>query len=99
MTKIVQDIIGVTVEGIEVYNIYIPVKENVYKAIVEAVRNILRTKNIIIIGDFNRVFKQNSKGETELRLDNWTKEIQLLNNLEMLTRGVRTLDFMFSNNK
>jgi len=47
----------VTVEGIEVYNIYILVRENVHRAIVEAVYNILRTKNVIVIGDFNYAFK------------------------------------------
>jgi len=51
--NIVQDITDMIVEGVEVYNIYILVKENIYKAIVTAVREILRTKNVIIMGDFN----------------------------------------------
>jgi len=75
MIKIVWDIIGVIVEGIEVYNVYILVRENVYRAIAEAVRNIPRTKNVIVMGDFNYVFKWNSKGKTGPRLDNWIKEI------------------------
>ena len=70
MIKIVWDITGVTVEGIEVYNIYVLVRENVYRAIVEAVRNILRTKNVIVMGDFNCAFKWNSKREARPRLNN-----------------------------
>ena len=88
-----------TVEEIEVYNIYIPVKKNVHRATAEAVCNILRTKNVIVMGDFNCIFVWNSKGEARSRLDDWTEEIQLLNDLEMPTRGTRTLDFVFSNNK
>jgi len=42
-----------TVEGVEVYNIYILIKENVYRVIAVAVREIPRTKNVIIMGDFN----------------------------------------------
>ena len=42
-----------TVEGVEVYNVYVPVRENVYGAIAAAVREIPRTKNVIIMGDFN----------------------------------------------
>ena len=45
------------VEGVEVYNVYILVRENVYGATAAAVREILRTKNIIIMGDFNRGFE------------------------------------------
>jgi len=99
MTKTVWNITGVIVKGIEVYNIYILVRENVHRAIIKAVRNILRTKNVIMMGDFNYAFKWNNKRETRPRLDDWTEEIQLLNDLEMLTRGVRTLDFAFSNNE
>ena len=99
MIKIVQDITSVTVKGIKVYNVYVLVRENVYRAIVEVVCNIPRTKNIIVMGDFNYTFKWNSEGEAGPRLDDWTKEIQLLNDLEMPTRGVRILDFIFSNNK
>ena len=88
-----------TVEGIEVYNVYIPVRENVHGATAEAVRNIPRTKNVIIMGDFNRAFEWNSEGEAGPRLDDWTEEIQLLNDPEMPTRGARTLDFAFSNNE
>jgi len=58
-----------TVEGIEVYNVYVLVRENVYRVIVEVVCNILRTKNIIVMGDFNYTFKWNSKGEAGPRLD------------------------------
>jgi len=87
-----------TVEGVEIYNIYILVKENIYRAIAAVVHKIPKTKNVIVMGDFNQGFKWNSKGETRLRLDDWAKEIQLLNNLEILTRGIRTLDFTFSNN-
>ena len=97
--KIVQDITSVIVKGIEIYNIYILIKENVHRAIVKAVCNILRTKNIIIIGDFNYTFKQNSKRKARPRLDNQTKEIQLLNDLEIPTKRARTLDFIFNNNK
>jgi len=46
-----------TVKGIEVYNIYILVRENVHKTIAKAVRNIPRTKNVIVMGDFNYTFK------------------------------------------
>jgi hypothetical protein len=83
---------------VEVYNVYVPVRENVYGAIAAAVREILRTKNVIVIGDFNRGFEWNSKGEAGPRLDDWAEEIQLLNNPEVLTRGIKTLDFTFSNN-
>ena len=69
MIKTVWDVTSVTVKGIEVYNIYILVRENVYRAIVEVVRNILRTKNVIMMGDFNYAFKWNSKGEARPRLD------------------------------
>jgi len=88
----------VTVEGVKVYNIYVLVRENIYGAIAAVVCEILRTKNIIVMGDFNQGFKWNSEGEARLRLDDWAEEIQLLNNLEVLTRGIRTLDFTFSNN-
>jgi len=43
----------VTVEGVEVYNIYMLVRENIYKTTAAAVYEIPRTKNIIIMGDFN----------------------------------------------
>ena len=99
MIKTVQDITSVIVEGIEVYNIYVLVRENVYGAIVEVVRNIPRTKNVIVMGDFNYIFKWNSEKEAGPKLDDQTEEIQLLNDLEMLTRGARTLDFTFSNNE
>ena len=59
-----------TVEGVEVYNVYILVRENVHGAIVAAVREIPRTKNVIVMGDFNQGFKWNSKGEAGPRLDN-----------------------------
>jgi len=59
----------VTVKGIEVYNVYILVRENVYGVIVEAVHNIPRTKNVIVMGDFNCAFKWNSERETRPKLD------------------------------
>jgi len=60
----------VTVERIEVYNIYVLVRENVYRAIAEVVRNIPRTKNVIMMGDFNYTFVWNNERETRPRLDN-----------------------------
>ena len=42
-----------TVEGVEVYNVYVLVRENVYRAIAAVVREIPRTKNVIVMGDFN----------------------------------------------
>ena len=98
MTNTVRDITGVTVEGVEVYNVYVPVRENVHGATAAAVREIPRTKNVIVMGDFNRGFEWNSEGEAGPRLDDWAEEIQLLNDPEVPTRGTRTLDFAFSNN-
>jgi len=54
---------------VEVYNVYILVRENVHGAIAAAVREIPRTKNVIIMGDFNQGFKWNSEGEARPRLD------------------------------
>jgi len=42
-----------TVKGVEVYNVYVLVRENIYRAIAAAVYEIPRTKNIIVMGDFN----------------------------------------------
>ena len=47
---------GVLVEGIDVYNIYLLLKEKIESETVRVIIKIQGKKNKIIMGDFNRAF-------------------------------------------
>ena len=52
-------IMGVLVEGIDIYNIYLLLKEKIESKIVRVIVKIQGKKNKIVMGDFNKVFMWN----------------------------------------
>ena len=59
LLKRLRYVIGVLVEGIDVYNMYLLLKEKIESKIVRAIIKIQGKKNKIVMGDFNRVFTWN----------------------------------------
>jgi len=55
-----RDVIGVKVEGVKVFNIYVHLEEKNKGPTAKVVKNIpTRERDVVVIGDFNRSFRWN----------------------------------------
>jgi len=53
-----RDVMGVKVEGVKVFNVYVYLEEKNEGLTTKAVRNIpTRGRDVVVIGDFNRSFR------------------------------------------
>ena len=95
----IRDITGVKVEGINIPNVYVYLKEKNKGLTTKVVRNILtRGRDIVVIGDFNRSFRQNrGRAQRLITLDKQAAGLNLLSNAKTPIRGTTTLDFVFNN--
>ena len=98
LQRLIRDVIGVKVEGVKVYNMYIYLEEKNEGQTAQVVRSIpIGGRDILVIGDFNRSFMQNrGKAQRLIKFNKWALELNVLNDVKILTRGNATLDFVFS---
>lgn len=98
LRRLIRDVIGVEVEGVKVYNIYIHLEEKNEGQTTQVVRSIpIGGRDVLVIGDFNRSFIQNrGRAQRLIKLNKQALELNVLNDIKILIRGNATLDFVFS---